>query len=127
MFTWAFFRLILSAGDEERLKSARSRLIYSSLALIFLLFVDMWIRTVSGGNLAATIPGVAGILFKLAIYFAAPVAIFFIIYGAYYYITSAGDEERVKKGKSILVNTFIATLILLAAFSFLTELIQFRF
>jgi hypothetical protein len=97
MLTWGFFRLILSSGEEEQIKSAKSRVIYSSLALMFLLFVDVWVRMISSGNLASAVPGVAGTLFRLALFFAAPVAIFFIIYGAYYYITSAGDEERVKK------------------------------
>jgi heme/copper-type cytochrome/quinol oxidase subunit 3 len=61
-------------------------------------------------------------VFRLALFFAAPIALFFIIYGAYYYITSAGDEERVKKGKNILINTLIATLILLASFTFLVDI-----
>lgn len=50
MFTWGFFQLIISSGDEERVKSAKSRVIYSSLALIFLLFVEAWIRVVSGSG-----------------------------------------------------------------------------
>ena len=125
MLTWGFFRLILSSGDEERVKSAKSRVIYSSLALIFLLFIDSWVHMISAGNLASAVPGVAGTLVRIALFFAAPVAIFFIIYGAYYYITSAGDEERVKKGKNILINTFVAALILIAAFSFLSDLASF--
>ena len=127
MLTWGFFRLILSSGEEEQIKSAKSRVIYSSLALMFLLFIDAWVRMVSSGNLAVSVPGVAGTIFRLALFFAAPVAIFFIIYGAYYYITSAGDEERVKKGKNILINTFVAALILIAAFSFLSDLASFSF
>ncbi len=127
MLTWGFFRLILSSGEEEQVKSAKSRVIYSSLALMFLLFVDTWVRAFTGGNLSTAIPGVAGTLFQLALFFAAPTAIFFIIYGAYYYITSAWDEERVKKWKNILMNTFIASLILIAAFSFLSDLIKFSF
>lgn len=127
MLTWGFFRLILSSGDEEQVKSAKSRVIYSSLGLVFLLFVDVWVRMLTGGDLAEDIPGVAGTFFQLALFFAAPTAIFFIIYGAYYYITSAWDEERVKKGKNILINTFIASLILIAAFSFLSDLIKFSF
>lgn len=127
MLTWGFFRMILSSGDEEQVKSAKSRIIYSLLALVFLLFIDIWIRMVSGTSLSASVPGVASILFRLALFFAAPTAIFFLIYGAYYYITSAGDEERIKKGKNILLNTFIASLILIASFSFLTDLISFTF
>ena len=37
-------------------------------------------------------------------------------------ITSNGDEERVKKAKSIIINTILATLILLAAYTFLLDL-----
>lgn len=53
-------------------------------------------------------------------------AIFFLILGGYYYITSAGDEEKAKKGKGIVVNTFIATIILIASYTFLKDLADFR-
>lgn len=127
MLSWGFFRLILSSGEEEQVKAAKSRVINSILGLVFLLFVEGWIRAVSGTNFVASISGVAGQAFRLAIFFAAPVAIFFIIYGAYYYITSAGDEERIKKWKNILMNTLIASIILIAAFSFLSDLASFNF
>ena len=89
-------------------------------------FVELWSRLIAGGDFREYIPFVGGRIFGIVLFFAAPVAIFFLIYGAYYYITSAGDEERIKKWKSILVNTFIASLILIAAFSFLTDLINFK-
>ena len=127
MLSWGFFRLILSSGDEERVKAAKSRVINSVLALVFLLFAEAWIRAISGTSFVSSVSGIAGQAFRLAIFFAAPVAIFFIIYGAYYYITSAGDEDRIKKWKNILVNTFIASLILIAAFSFLSDLASFTF
>lgn len=97
MLSWGFFRLILSSGDEERVKAAKSRVINSVLALVFLLFAEAWIRAISGTSFVSSVSGIAGQAFRLAIFFAAPVAIFFIIYGAYYYITSAGDEDRIKK------------------------------
>lgn len=37
-------------------------------------------------------------------------------------ITAAGDEEKVKKAKSIFTNTLIAALILLGAYSFVSDL-----
>lgn len=85
----------------------------------------MWARLASAVNLQAEIEKAAGIGFGVAFYFAAPVAIFFLILGAYYYITSGGDEKRAEKGKAIIFNTFIATLILLASFSLLQEVIKF--
>lgn len=62
---------------------------------------------------------------NLALFFAGPTAIFFLTLGAWYYITSGGDEERAKKGKSIVINTFIAVIILLASYTFLIDLSDF--
>jgi hypothetical protein len=36
-------------------------------------------------------------LINLALFFAAPTALFFLTLAGYYYITSNGDEERAKK------------------------------
>jgi hypothetical protein len=61
----------------------------------------------------------------LALYFAAPIVVAFLVLAAFYLITSAGDEEKVKKAKSIFVNTLIASIILLGAYSFITDLANF--
>jgi hypothetical protein len=124
-FTWGLFRLIMSGGDDEKQKNAKHRLTYGLLGLIFLGFVEGWSRLVAVGDFAKAIPGVANKLIGLALFFAAPIAIFMMIWWAYYYITSGGEEERAKKGKAIVVNTFIATLILIAALSFMTDLVKF--
>lgn len=107
MFTWWLFNLILSAGDDEKKKKARNRVVYGIAGLIFIGFVDLWWGLVAEGDFANYIPTVAGTLFKLALFFAAPVVIFMLFYGAYYYITSAGDDERMKNENllsSILVS-----------------------
>ncbi len=125
VFTWWLFLMILSAGDEEKVKSGKNRLVYGVLGLLFLGFVKVWGSVIAAGNFwapAGEIWTLGKRLFSIAIYFAGPVGIFFLIIGAYYYITSGGDEERVKKWKSILVNTLIASLILIASYSFLWEL-----
>lgn len=125
-FTWWLFRLIMSGGDDEKQKNAKHRLTYGILGLIFLGFVEWWSRLVAYGDFTKAIPDVANKLFGIALFFAAPVAIFMMVWGAYYYITSGGSEERAKKGKQIVINTLIATIILLAAMSFLTDLINFK-
>ena len=126
MFTWGLFRLILSAGDEEIQKKAKNRILYGTLALLFMGFVRFWGVIISSGDFSGKITKTAGSLFSLALLFAGPIAIFFLIWGGYYYITSAGDEERTKKWKGIILNTFVASLILLASYSFLTDLINFK-
>ncbi len=126
MFTWWLFNLILSGGDDEKKKKATNRIIYWVLGLIFVGFVDLWWNLVAEGDFTNYIPSIARSLFKLALFFAAPVVIFMLFYGAYYYITSAGDDDRMKKWKSIVINTGIAVIILIAALSFLTDLITFK-
>ena len=121
MMTLAGIQLITSRGRDEKLKEAKAKIIYTILALIFVGIIEAWKRVAFGGSIEA-----GGNLFEslanLALFFAAPVAIFFLTLAGYYFITSNGDEERVKKAKSIIVNTLLATLILLAAYTFLLDL-----
>jgi hypothetical protein len=101
MFTWAALSLILSGGDDEKKKMAKNRFIYGSLGLIFLGFIEVWGRMIALGDFfgtaSGTIKNVGSKLVGIGLFFAGPVAIFFLIIGAYYYITSGGDEERSKK------------------------------
>lgn len=121
MITIAGIQLMTSRWREEKLKEAKNKILYTVLALIFVGIIEAWKNLAFGGviedgkNLLET-------LSNLALFFAAPVAIFFLTLAGYYYITSNGDEERIKKAKSIIVNTFLATLILLAAYTFLLDL-----
>lgn len=124
-FTWWLFRLIMSGGDEERQKSAKNRIVYGILGLIFLGFVKVWGGVVARWNFTGEIASMGNKFLGLAVYFAGPIAIFFLVMWGYYYITSWGDEERMKKGKSIVLNTFIATLILIWAYSFISDLAHF--
>ncbi len=128
IFLWAVFmtviagiQLMTSRGREEKLKEARQKILYIILALIFVSIIEAWKRLAfwwvisDGVNLFAS-------LANLALFFAAPVAIFFLTLAGYYYITSNGDEEQTKKAKSIIINTVLATLILLASYTFLLDL-----
>jgi hypothetical protein len=124
LFTLAGFRLIAGGGSEETIKEAKNRILYGVLSLVFLGFMQVWVQVAYSGDIPKA-NGLFAQLSNLALFFAGPTAIFFLILGAYYYITSAGDDERAKKGKSIVVNTFIATIILLASYTFLKDLADF--
>jgi small-conductance mechanosensitive channel len=88
MFTWGLFLLIVSGGDEEKMKAAKSRLIYGTLGLIFMGFVRFWGMIIALGEFDGGIQSTANTFFSLALYFAGPIAIFFLMFGGYYYITS---------------------------------------
>ena len=125
----AIFMIILSGikimtarWREEQMTEAKNKILWSLVWLIFVWFIEGWQSIVytwsisDWANLFETLE-------NLALFFAGPVAIFFLTLAWYYYITSNGDEERVKKAKSIVINTIIATIILLASYAFLKDLI----
>lgn len=126
-FTWWAFELVISRWRDDKREVAQNRLVYGVLALVFLWFVEGWTRWIAApdGNFMRNVQDVAWSAFSIAFFFAAPVAIFFLILWAYYYFTSWGEEERAKKGKSIIINTIIATIILIASLSFIQELVGF--
>lgn len=124
MFALAGIRLISSGGNEEAAKKAKSQFLWGVLSLLFLGVIHAYAAIVYSGDIPKGQSVVATIA-NFALFFAGPVAIFFLMLGAWYYITSAGDEEKAKKGKSIVINTFIAVIILLASYTFLKDLADF--
>jgi hypothetical protein len=121
MITIAGISLMTSRGREEKMKEAKNKILYTILALIFVGIIEAWKRVAFGWNISDGV-NLFDSLANLALFFAAPIAIFFLTLAGYYFITSNGDEERVKKAKSIIINTILATLILLAAYTFLIDL-----
>jgi len=124
MITLTGIQLLISRWKEERITEAKNKILYSVLALIFVGIIEAWKAVAFGWNLNDG-RNLFESLANLALFFAAPVAIFFLTLAGYYYITSNGDEERAKKAKNIIINTVLATLILLASYTFLLELSTF--
>lgn len=88
--------MLFRGNDEKTAQSAKMRLVYGTIALIVVGFIESIYRAIFfGGTLNAT--GITSILVTIANFFlflAGPIAIIYIIIGSYYYITAAGDEER---------------------------------
>jgi len=128
IFTVAIFMIIisaikimLSAWKEEDVTESKNKIIWSLIWLVFVWFIESWQLLVFKWNVKdwATI---FATIENLALFFAGPIAIFFLTLAWYYYITSNWDEERTKKAKNIIVNVVIATVILLASHLFLQDL-----
>ncbi|PID86473.1 hypothetical protein CSB08_00635 [Candidatus Gracilibacteria bacterium] len=119
-------KLLTSRGREDVVKESKIKIIYSLFALIFVGLIHAWQNFIFTGDLD---DGTS--LFKdmanLALYLAVPIAVFFLTMAAYYYITSAGDEDKIKKAKNIVINIVIATIILLASYTFLLDLAKLSF
>lgn len=121
----AWIQIMTSRSDETKITEAKNKIVWSIIWLIFVWFIESWQAFVYNwvvqdwANLFYTIE-------ELALFFAGPVAIFFLTLAWWYYITSNWDEDKVKKAKNIIVNTIIATIILLASHAFLKDLITLQ-
>lgn len=120
MLEW--IKLITARWREEQISEAKNKIVWAIIGLIFIGFIEAWQAFVYNwvvsdwANLFLTIE-------KLTLFFAWPIAIFFLTLAWWYYITSAWDEEKVKKAKNIIIYTLIGSIILLAAHTFLKDLI----
>lgn len=121
MFVFEWVKIMTARWRDDKLKEAKSKLLYTILALVFVWVIDVWKQVAFSWSIADW-KNLFDNIANLSLFFAGPVAIVFLILAGYYYVTSGWNEEKVKKAKSIVVNTVIATLILLASYTFLLDL-----
>lgn len=117
----AWINIIRSRWKEEEFQKAKSKITWSIIWLIFIWFIEAWRNFIFTWDISDW-KDVFETMSNLALFFAWPVAIFFLTMAAYYYINSNGEEERIKKAKNIVINTVIATVLLLASYTFLLDL-----
>jgi hypothetical protein len=118
---WEALKLIMNRWKEDHVSKAKEKIAYSVLALIFVWIIKVW-KSFAFSLDISKVTNIFSELANLALFFAGPIAFFFLTIAAYYYITAWGEEEKVKKAKSIVINTILATLILLASYTFLLDL-----
>lgn len=123
-FVMAWISLISSAGNEDKLKKARTRFLNWVYGLVFIWLIQTWVYVSYSWDIPSWQTLFAQIM-NLWLFFAWPVAVFFLILWGFHYITSAWDETKAKKWIAILKNTVVASVILLACYSFLKDLADF--
>lgn len=119
----AGYQIITARGRDEKISEARNKILYSVVALFLVWFVEWLKRVVYSAQIQDWVNLFSAIA-NLLLLFAGPVAIFFVFLAAFYYITSNGDEDKMKKAKNIVINTLLATLLVVALYTFLLDLIQ---
>lgn len=66
-------------------------------------------------------------LVNLLIFIGAAIAVLFIVFGGYKYITASGDDTKVKEGRSMVINALIGLAIAILSFtlvSFVSSIIS---
>ena len=118
----AWIKMILSRWEEEVIKESKNKILWSIISLILVWFIESWKYLVFSGEVSDGTTFFET-LTNLLFFFAGPVAMAFLTLAAYTYITANGDEDKLKKAKSIVINVILATVILLASYTFLLDLI----
>ena len=120
----AWLKILTSRWREDQVTEAKNKIIWSIIWLIFVWFIEAWQKFAYKWEISAW-KDIFETIANLALFLAWPIAIFFLTLAWYYYITSAWDEEKAKKWKSIVINTVLATAILLISYIFLYDLMNF--
>jgi len=129
----SWIKIMMARWKDEVISEQKNKIWYSVLWLVFIWIMEVWRNIMFSWDFITTTTGATtwqelfSKLANLALFFAAPVAIFFLSLAWYYYITAAWEEEKTKKAKSIVINTVLATLILLGMYTFLLDLNDLKF
>lgn len=118
----AWIKMMNSRWRDDEISEAKTKIVWSCIWLIFVWIMEAWQRFLYSGSIDDGVSLFDSVI-NLALFFAWPIAIFFISLAWYYYITANWDEEKVKKAKDIIINTLIATVILMTSYAFLLDLV----
>lgn len=127
MIVFSGIKMMMAGWDEEKVSNAKSKILWSLAWLIFIAVMEVWKYIMITGEFTTRGEELFSRLANLALFFAGPIAIFFLSLAGYYYITSGWDEERVKKAKNIVLYTLFATLILIGIYTFLLDIWDLSF
>ena len=135
-------RLVTSSGNEEKLSEDKKGLFYGILGLIFIIMADPIINNVfykvdlsrypsvggaaPGFDAAQGVKELAGFT-NLVVTIATPVAILMLLYAAFSYVTSAGNEEKQGKAKRLIFAVIVGILVMYAAFAIVSTVISGSF
>lgn len=114
--------IMTARGREDKVSEWKQKILWALVALVFVWFIEAWQSFVYSWNISDW-RDIFETIANLALFLAAPTVIVFLSLAWYYYITSAWDEEKANKWKTIIVNTLIWIVLLLISFVFLYDLI----
>ncbi|MFH1354434.1 MAG: MMCAP2_0565 family pilin-like conjugal transfer protein [bacterium] len=104
---YAGFKYIMSRGDEEEAKRAKMQIAYAVLGLIVAGLAYDIVSTVQGSTTAAQLAGYIAYYVDVILVLAGTVAVIFLIYAGFKYISSTGDEEEAAQAKRQIVYAII--------------------
>lgn len=125
MLTIMGYKMI--SNQERDITKQRHHIFWIAIGLFFIQIADLVVQPflaetenkVEAGNMLLV--NIGNILLTIM----APTALFFIILGAYYFLSAAGDEGKTKKGQQILIGTVIAVIIAYSSYTIVAEALKY--
>ncbi|MDD4351456.1 MAG: hypothetical protein PHU71_00535 [Candidatus Gracilibacteria bacterium] len=122
----AGYKYLTAGGDEEQIKKAKGSVIYSIVGMVI---VTLSYAIVNVFKKLQTSPSpdtpfstepftteaknFINTLLSGLMYVTAPIAVLLIIVGAYMFLTAAGDEEKIKKGKASIGYSIVGLVVII--------------
>ena len=125
-------RMITSGGDEEVLTKQKRNFTWSLIGMLVILLASNIVNALyvvnSPTQVAAASPDVAIVeiasIVRLILVFTGPLAVLFTIYAGFMYLTALDNEERAKKGRTLIVTGIIGIIIIFASYTFVNTMIN---
>lgn len=128
---------ITSAGDEERVRWAKSAILAAAIGLALAIAAPLFLReigTIMGWTTPTSVPGfgttltltqVLGNTLSFLLALIGVIALIALVIGGFLYITSAGDADRADTGKKIATYAVIGLVVALAGLVIVTQVAKF--
>jgi len=130
------FQLSINRSNKKRMQKYKQKLILFSIIILFGIFalggIDFALAQDFGEKAAGDIATTAGLsggqdlrviignIIRGLLGLLGAVALSFVLYGGYLYMTSAGEPGKVEKAKKVLINAGIGLTIIIASFAITT-------
>lgn len=117
----AWLRMIMSRWEDETISNSKKKIQWVIIWLVFVWFIEAWQSFVYSWEIDDW-KNIFESLSNLLLFISWPIAIFFLTLAWYYFITSGWDEEKIKKGKNIIINIVLWTVLIMCSYAFLLDL-----
>ena len=132
MIITAGIRLVTSAGNEETITKSKKQIMWAILGIVLVGISELLVKDIVFTEQGEKLPDLARArklivdLTNFVSAFVATVAIAYLMYGGYLYVTSAGREDSLEKAKKVLFSAVLGIIFALGAFALVNTFIKFE-
>lgn len=132
MIVIAGFRMVTSGGKEETIGKAKKQITYAIVGIVIIGMAEFVIKGIvfpAQGTRISNLMMAQMLIVNLTNFassFIATIAIAYLMYGGYLYVTGFGKEENPAKAKKVFTTAIIGILIAMAAYGIINTVIQLQ-